>query len=247
MSWVKISEEKEFKKQLGNLGRYLIEKAQNEIKELNQKTLFQKAEIKKRFIERSDDRAIKLKQHFIDSYHQFLNQSLSSTLLNGKEKFLNIKNNLIKKLNASLFKLIREKMDNNYASYIDYLLDSIKNVKKTIDKPQEIELIFNHKDYNYFIKNFDKIVDLFKNPIEINEDKRDFIGGFKVSLVGGVISYDYTIDNLINKNSSFIQMEISKIINDSEIKEIEIEFEEFIKNKKKLITEYLTQYDQIQN
>ena len=188
-----------------------------------------------------------MKQHFIDSFDQFLNQSLSSTLLNGKEKFLNIKNNLIKKLNASLFKLIREKMDNNYASYIDYLLDSIKIVKKTVDKPQEIELIFNNKDYNYFIKNFDKILDLFKNPIEINEDKRDFIGGFKVSLVGGVISYDYTIDNLIKKNSSFIQMEISKIINDSEIKEIEIGFEEFIKNQKKLITEYLTQYDQIQN
>ena len=78
------------------------------------------------------------------------------------------------------------------------------------------------------------------------EDKRDFIGGFKVSLVGGVIFYDYTIDNLINKKYSFIQMEISKIINDSEIKEIELEFENFIKNQKELITEYLIKYDQIQ-
>jgi vacuolar-type H+-ATPase subunit E/Vma4 len=175
-----------------------------------------------------------------------LNQSLSSTLINGKEKFLNIKNNLNKKLKESLFKLIREKIDKNYASYIEYLLESIKNVKKTINQPQELELIFNNKDYNYFIKNFNKIVDLFKNPIEINEDKRDFIGGFKISLVDGVISYDYTIDNLINRSSYFIQMEISKIINDSEIKEIEIEFEEFIKNQKKLITDYLIQYDQIQ-
>jgi vacuolar-type H+-ATPase subunit E/Vma4 len=243
---IKISEEKEFKKQLSNLGRYLIQKAEAEIKELNQKTLFQKAEIKKRNLERSDDRTLKLKQSFDDSYNQFLNQSLSSTLLNGKERFLKIKNNLINQLKASLFKLIKENINNNYTSYIDYILESIKKVKKTIDKPQEIELIFNNKDYNYFIKNFDKIVDLFKNPIEINEDTKDFIGGFKVSLVGGVISYDYTIDNLINKNSSFIQMEISKIINDSEIKEIELEFEEFIKNKKKLITEHLIQYDQIQ-
>ncbi len=197
-------------------------------------------------MERSDDRSLKLKQSFEDSYNQFLNQSLSSTLINGKEKFLKIKNNLINQLKISLFKLIKEKISNNYASYIDYILDSIKNVKKTINKPQDVELIFNNKDYNYFIKNFDKIFDLFQNPIEINEDSRDFIGGFKVSLVGGVISYDYTIDNLINKNSSFIQMQISNIINDSEIKEIELEFEEFIKNKKKLITEYLTQYDQIQ-
>jgi len=246
MSGLNISEEKELKKQLGNLGRYLIQKAEIEIKELNQKTLFQKAEIKKRILERSDDRSLKLKQSFEDSYNQFLNQSLSSTLINGKEKFLKIKNNLINQLKISLFKLIKEKISNNYASYIDYILDSIKNVKKTINKPQDVELIFNNKDYNYFIKNFDKIFDLFQNPIEINEDSRDFIGGFKVSLVGGVISYDYTIDNLINKNSSFIQMQISNIINDSEIKEIELEFEEFIKNKKKLITEYLTQYDQIQ-
>ncbi|MFX1290350.1 MAG: V-type ATP synthase subunit E [Promethearchaeota archaeon] len=235
-----------FKKQLGNLGRYLIERAQIEIKELNQKTLFQKAEIKKRFIERSEERTIKLKQHFKESYDQFLNQSLSSTLLSGKEKFLNIKNNLIKELKLSLFKLIKQRIDNNYKFYIDYLLNSIKNVTKTIDNPQEVELILNNKDYDYFIKNFDKIVNLFKNPIEINKDKRDFIGGFKISLVGGVISYDYTIDNLINRSSSYLQMEISKIIDDSEIKEIEIEFEEFIKNQKKLITEYLTKYDQIQ-
>ncbi|MFX1377339.1 MAG: V-type ATP synthase subunit E [Promethearchaeota archaeon] len=235
-----------FKKQLSNLGRYLIKKAQNEIKELNQKMLFQKAEIKKRFLERSDDRSIKLREHFIENYDQFLNQALSSTLLSGKEKFLSTKNNLIKKLKESLFKLIRKKIEKNYALYISYLLDSIENVNTTIDKPQDIELIFNNRDYNYFIKHFDKIVDLFKNPIEINEDKRDFIGGFKVSLIGGTIFYDYTIDNLINKNSSFIQMEISKIINDSEIKEIEIEFEKFIKNQKKLITEFLVKYDQIQ-
>jgi len=52
MSGLNISEEKELKKQLGNLGRYLIQKAEIEIKELNQKTLFQKAEIKKRILER---------------------------------------------------------------------------------------------------------------------------------------------------------------------------------------------------
>ena len=72
-----------------------------------------------------------------------------------------------------------------------------------------------------------------------------YIGGFKISLVGGVISYDYTIDTLINKNSSFIQMQIAKIVNDSEIKAIEKEFEEYIINQKQLITEYLKEYDQI--
>ncbi len=243
---MKISEEKELKKRFGNLGLYLIDKAHNEIKELNQKTMFQKGEIKKRFLERSNERSLRLRTHFTENYKHFLNQSLSATLLRAKEKFLNLKNNLITNLTTSLFNLIKEKREKNYSAYIKYLLNLINQVKKTMEKPQDIELIFNDKDYNYFIKNFDKISDLFKNPVEINKDRYDFLGGFKISLVGGVISYDYTIDNLIDKNSSFIQMEIAKILNDTEIKNIEKEYEEFIEEQKKRITEYLIKYDQIQ-
>jgi len=213
---------------------------------LNQKTLFQKAEIKKRDLERSNDRSLKLKDHLIESYNQFLNQSLSSTLLRGKERVLNIKNRLINELKISLFNLIRDRIDKKYSSYITFLLKSISNVKKTIDKPQEIELILNSKDYNYFIENFDKIVNLFKNPVEINKDRQDFIGGFKISLVGGLISYDYTIDTLINKHLPYIQMEVTRVISDSEIKETEKEFENFIQEQKEKITEYLILYEQIQ-
>ena len=213
---------------------------------MNQKTLFQKAEIKKRYLERSNERSHKLKDHLIESYNQFLNQSLSSTLLRGKERVLNIKNRLINELKISLFNLIRDRIDKKYSSYITFLLKSISNVKKTIDKPQEIELILNSKDYDYFIKNFDKIVNLFKNPVEINKDRQDFIGGFKISLVGGLISYDYTIDTLINKHLPYIQMEFSRIINDSEIKEIEKEFENFLQEQKEKIAEYLILYEQIQ-
>lgn len=234
------------KTRFSNLGLYLIDKAENEIKELNQKTLFQKAEIKKRFLERSNERSLRLRNHFNENYEQFLNQSLSTTLLKGKEKFLYLKNQLISTLKTTLINLIKTELDKKYSTYIEYLLNSITKIKKTIDKSQDIELILNHKDYNYFIKKFDKILDIFKNPVEINEDRYDFIGGFKISLVGGVISYDYTIDNLIDKNSSFIQMEIAKILNDTEIKNIEKEYEEFIEEQKKRITEYLIKYDQIQ-
>ena len=224
----------------------MIDKAQKEINEFNRQTLFQKAEIKKRNIERSQERSIKLKEQFIENYDQFLNQSLSSTLLEGKENFLNLKNRLIKELKISLFNRIEVNIKNNYLKYIDFLLGIIKNIKKTVDRPQAIEVIFNAKDYSYFLENFDKIQDLFKNPVEINKDRIDFIGGFKISLDGGLISYDYTIDNLINKKSSFIQIEISKIINDTEIKEIERTFNSLIQNQKTEIIEYLKQYDQIQ-
>ncbi len=189
---------------------------------------------------------MKLKDQLIERYKQFLNQALSSTILKGKERILNVKNQLIKELKLSLFNHIKDTIKKNYSGYITYLLKSINDLKNTLDKPQGIELILNSKDYNYFIKNFHKVAGLFKNPIEINKDQHEFIGGFKISLIDGFISYDYTIDNLINKHSSFIQIEISKILDDSETKEIERDFEEFIHNKKEKIAEYLRLYEQIQ-
>jgi vacuolar-type H+-ATPase subunit E/Vma4 len=171
---------------------------------------------------------------------------LSNTLLKGKEKFMDLKNRLIKELKSSLAKLIKEKIEKNYPKYIEFLINNIKEITKTIAKPQEIELVFNSKDYDYLLKNYSKIQDLFKSPVETDKDSVDFIGGFKIIMVGGAISYDYTIDNLIDIKSSFIQMEISKIVNDSEIKQIEDNFNKFIQNQKTKITEYLGQYDQIQ-
>lgn len=228
------------------MGLYLIEKAKKEIKEFNQQSVFQKGEIKKRTFERSADRSSKLREHLKDNYDHFLNQSLSSTLLNGKAQFLDLKNQLIQELKKSLFDLIEEKIKTNYSMYIEFILKKIKEIKTSIDKPQEIELIFNSQDYKYLMKNYGKIQDLFDNPVEINKGKLDFIGGFKISLVGGIITYDYTIDNLINTKSSFIQMEIAKLIDDSEIKQIEQNFILFIQNQKTKIEEYLKKYDQIQ-
>ena len=157
-----------------------------------------------------------------------------------------LKNSLIKTLKINLLNHIKKKINDNYSNYLEFLFDIIKNVKKNIDKPQAIEIIFNSKDYSYFIQNPEKIQDQFKNPLEINKDRIDFIGGFKISLGSGLISYDYTIDNLIEKKSSFIQKEISKIVDDSEIKELENQFNIFIQNQKSKINNYLKQYDQIQ-
>lgn len=224
----------------------MIEKAQKEIMDLNQQTLFQKAEIKKRYIDKTLERSSKIRRRFAKNYTNYLNQSLSSTLLKGKEIVLIIKNKLINNLKTTLNSLINEKINNNYANYIKYLIDSIKKVKPNIEKHKDIELLLNSKDYDYFLKNFSKLENLFEVPVEIHEDKKDYIGGFKVTLGGGLISYDYTIKNLIDKNSVFIQMEISKIIDNIEIKSIENKFDNFIQVQKNKITEVLRRYDQIQ-
>ena len=116
----------------------MIEKAQKEIMDLNQQTLFQKAEIKKRYIDKTLERSSKIRRRFAKNYTNYLNQSLSSTLLKGKEIVLIIKNRLINNLKITLNSLISEKINKNYANYIKYLIDSIKNVKPNIEKHKDI-------------------------------------------------------------------------------------------------------------
>jgi len=224
----------------------MVEKAQKEIKDLNQQTLFQKAEIKKRYMDKTLERSSKIRKRFAKNYTNYLNQSLSYTLLKGKETVLNLKNKLINELKTILNSLISEKINKHYSNYINYLINSLKSVKLSLKKHQEIELLLNSKDFDYFLKNYSKIENLFEVPVEIHEDKMDFIGGFKVILGGGLIYYDYTIENLINKNSVYIQMEISKIIENIEIKSIENKLDNSIQVKKHKITEVLRKYDQIQ-
>ncbi|KKL71361.1 hypothetical protein LCGC14_2095680 [marine sediment metagenome] len=224
----------------------MVTKAQKEIKDLNQQTLFQKAEIKKRYMDKTLERTSRIRKRFAKKYINYLNQSLSSTLLKGKELALSIKNRLIRDLITMINSLISERINKNYAGYINYLIESIKKIKPNLEKHQDAEFIFNSKDYGYFLSNYSKLENIFKKSVEIHEDPDDFIGGFKVILGGGLISYDFTISNLIEKNIVSIQIEISKIISNIEIKSIEDKFDDFIQIQKNKITEVLRNYDQIQ-
>lgn len=240
-----ISEEKKLKERFGNLGLYLINKAQEEIKEFNRQNLFQKAEIRKRYLERSNESFTRLKNHFVEAYNQYLNNSLSSTLLELKEKELDLKNNLIQELENSINELMKEKIQTKYEDYVKYLLDYFKDKIDFIDKPTKIEILFNNKDFTYFSKNSKKIDILFKNSFVIKEAPGEFIGGFKVILSDGDISYDYSIDNLITKNSNFIQKKLFDILTESGIKEIERDFAEFIETQKLGLEGHLKKYDRI--
>ncbi len=233
------------KERFGNLGLYLVNKAQEEIKEFNRQNLFQKAEIRKIYLERSNESFMRLKNHFVEAYDQYLNNSLSSTLLELKEKELDLKNNLIFELENSIYELLKGKIKSKYEDYVKYLLDYFKDKLDFIDKPTKIEILFNNKDFAYFSENSKKIDKLFKNSFVIKEASREFIGGFKVILSDGDISYDYSLDNLITKNSNYIQKKLFNILTESGIKEIERDFEEFIQTKKLGLGGHLKKYDRI--
>jgi vacuolar-type H+-ATPase subunit E/Vma4 len=224
---------------------YLIEEAEKKVKEINQSTLFQKAKIKKRILKRMGENSLRIKNHFIETYNQFLNKSLSETLTEVKDYVLQIKRDLIKQLNYELKTVIRNNISNDYSKYIKYLIFNLKEIIPLVDMHPKILLVLNSKDYNYFKTNFNIIQDLFKNEVEILRTDKEFIGGFKVIQNNIKISYDYTIDNFIMKKSILIEKEFSSIFLESEVKDVRENFENFIQNKKLDIKEYLLNYDQI--
>lgn len=207
--------------------------------------LLQKAEMKKRHNERYTESSKRLREQFIENYNQFLNNTFSQTLLNVKETVLNLKKKLIKKLKMNLKTLITEKINKNYSNYIDSLTNQIKTVSPIIDKPPQITILLNNADFEYFNNNFEKIKILFKNKVGITKIPTEFIGGFKVISPDEDILYDYSIDNLINKNSPLIEIEFSKFFNETDIKRLEKDFEQFIQQKKIDIEELLREYDKI--
>ncbi len=207
--------------------------------------LLQKAEIKKRHIERNIESSKRLRDQFIETHNQFLNNALSQTLLNIKESILNLKKRLIKELKISLKNLIKEKIDKEYSYYITSLILLIKEVSPIIDKPPRVTILLNNTDFNYFNENFAKIEDIFKNEVGITKTTTDFIGGFKVINPNEDILYDYSIDNLISKKSSLIEIEFSRVFSESEVKNLEKDFEQFIQKKKLDIDEFLREYDRI--
>lgn len=242
---INISEEKNIKDQFGKLGMYLISSAQEKIKELNQQMLYQKAETKKNYLRRINENSIKLKNQFANSYKNFLNKSLASTLLGAKESILNLKNNILSDLNNSLMLKIKDLIANNYSNYRQFLTEKIKDLVHIIDKPPKVSIILNHKDYDNIKKSPSEIKSLFKNEVEIIGTEEEFIGGFKVNSQGGKINYNYSINAILERNMIIIEKNLSQLFSEEQIKELQFNFENFINNKKLEMKEYLNEYEQI--
>jgi vacuolar-type H+-ATPase subunit E/Vma4 len=224
---------------------YLINQAENDIKNINQQTLFQIAEAKKKNKERTRDSSLKMKAHFNETFNKLLNSSLSSTLLKIKEEVLKSKNKLKLELISDVTELINDKIKNNYSGYTNFILKTLENIKYIIDKPHEIMIILNSRDYEFFGKNSELIEKIFKNKVLIKKSEKNFTGGFICVVLSANISYNYTIENQLKKNSSIIEIEFSKIFSDSEsdIKKLENDYVQFIQNQKLAIDNYLKDYE----
>lgn len=189
---------------------------------------------------------MKIRNSFIETYNQFLNTQITIVLLKAKERILTLKNSLLKEFKVMLLRSIKDRINTNYTHYLDVLLNYIKEISKNVDSPPEIIIFFNSKDHKYFIKNTEKIQKLFKNPVILKEDSSGIVGGFKILRKNAIVSYDYSINHLIDLQKTLIEMEFSNLISDYEYKKLENEFEKLIDEKKRNIQEYLIKYDQIE-
>jgi len=224
---------------------HLINQAENDIKNINQQTLFQIAEAKKKNKERTRESSLKMKEHFNETFNKVLNSSLSSALLKIKEDILKSKNKLMVELITDLTDLINDKIKNNYSSYTEFLLKSLENIKYIVDKPPEIIITLNSRDYEFFSNNKKLIETIFKNKIKLMKSEKKFTGGFICEVLASKISYNYTIENQLKKKTSIIEIEFSKIFSNSEsdIKDLENNYVQFIQNQKLAVDEYLKDYE----
>ncbi|MBY8980574.1 MAG: hypothetical protein KGD72_09300 [Candidatus Lokiarchaeota archaeon] len=233
------------KERFGKLGLHLVNLAENDIKDINQQTIFQIADIKKKNRVRARESLLKMKEHFIETFNRLLNNSLSSTLLKIKEEILKSKNKLMSELITDLTNLIEKKINDNYSNYIEFLLNALENIKHVVDKPPEIIITLNSRDFNFFNNNKEKIVKIFKNNIKLNKSEKEFTGGFICIVPAINISYNDTVENQLKKNTSIIEIEFSKIFSESEtdIKQLENFYLKFIQNQRQVIEEYLQNYE----
>lgn len=224
---------------------HLIEQAKDKIKDLNQEMLFRRAEIKKRYRNRLDSKSSQIREQFIEDYNNILNTNLSSTLLESKDRILDLKNNLIKIFIEDLRDEIEKRIQKNYEGYVQYILNLFRSIKDKDSIPKISILYFNERDAEYFSSDVKKITNILNKEFEIKETSKVKIGGFILEQIEGEISFDYTIDNIIEDNYSLIEMQFSDVIKDTEIKKLQSEFEDFINDKKKKIEEFLINYDRI--
>lgn len=232
------------RKYFGKLGIFLINKAKDEIRELSKQTLFQKTEIRKRILETISQRSIKMRKNFKETYLKFLNNSLSTTINNAKEKSLKLENLLLKDLKEEIFRILEQKIEHKYSKYQAFLENKLRDAETKLQRRSQMELILNHKDYGN-----DKITkainDIFGKNIKIRKDKEDFLGGFKIQSQKKNLTYDFTLSTAIKRNNKYIEKKFSKIFCDAEVKRLEDEFIDFIKNQRNNIRGYLEEYDRI--
>lgn len=238
-----ISEDKDLIKQFGDLGLYLVRKAEREIKVISHQNLIQKTSIKKKFDSKVSDRINELRNKFVESNEIYLNNILSLKLSKSNAYFINLKNYLFKKLTINVKKSLSSKIEKSYEKYLKFLENEILENYKKLGNSKQITIELNERDFRFLDKDSNKKRFLENIPHILRQSNDKFIGGYKLLLNEDLISYDYTIDNNVDDKKAIIEKLFSELISEEIIKNIGEKFKTFIQKQRTKIDEVLTYYD----
>ena len=236
------------KKEFGNLGLYLVENAENEIKEIERKQVLLNSSLKKRRNERIEQILNKKAKQFKDQYNSQINESTVSILLDIKSQLLDLKNKLITKLKNDFKEEIALKISKNYDHYINYLL---KIMKEKVDDlkvhKKKMTFILNSKDYNHLNNHKGLLQSLKIDNYELRKSEKETIGGYILIIPEESFNLNYMLENQINLHTNAFESLITEELSllEESYYDINEKFEKSIEDIRKKIHIYLEKLEEL--
>ena len=235
------------KKEFGNLGLYLVENAENEIKEIERKQVLLNSSLKKRKNERIEQILNKKAKQFKDQYNSQINESTVSVLLDIKNQLLELKNKLITNFKNDFKEEIALKISKNYDQYIKYLLKLMKEKVDDLKVHKKMTFILNSNDYNYLNNHKGLLQSLQIDNYELQKSEKESIGGYILIIPEESFILNYMLENQINLNTNAIESLLTEELSSLEESYYDIneKFEKSIEDIRNKIQIYLQKLEEL--
>ena len=235
------------KKEFGNLGLYLVENAEDEIKEIERKQVLLNSSLKKRKNERIEQILNKKVKQFKDQYNSQINESTVSILLDLKNQLLDLKNKLIFNFKNDFKEELAIKISKNYDQYIKYLLRIIKEKVDDLKVHKKMLLILNSDDYNYLNNHKGLLQSLQIDNYELQESEKESIGGYILMIPEESFILNYMLENQINLKTNAFESLLTRDLSslDESYYDINEKFEKSIDAIRNKIQIYLEKLEEL--
>ena len=235
------------KKEFGKLGLYLVENAENEIKEVERKQVLLNSSLKKRTNERIEQILNKKKKQFKDQYNSQINESTVSILLDVKNKLLDLKNKLIFDFKNDFKEELALKISKNYDQYIKYLLKLMKEKVDDLKVHKKMTFILNSNDYNYLNNHKGLLQSLKIDNYELRKSEKESIGGYILIIPEESFILNYMLENQINLNTNAFESLLTEELSSLEESYYDIneKFEKSIEDIRNKIQIYLQKLEEL--
>ena len=162
---------------------------------------------------KADLRIKKQNQSIKERYARMTKRNTTKIIAEGqteaKEMILATK----KEIRAEFFEALVQKIDKliQTKAYQNYFQNNLKEIKNLLKDSEEIKLYINEDEYELFKESIEEILSDFK--IIRKELPEKSIGGFLVHDFDDRVSYDFSLENLINEKEQLTNYYFTQLVN----------------------------------